>query len=96
MVRTLFFGLFIVLLSLSACRNEPEKVDFSTQVKPIINKHCISCHGGVKRNANFSLLFREDALDTAESGKPAIIPGDPEHSEFVRRLTIHDPEERMP
>ncbi|MFN8314137.1 MAG: DUF1553 domain-containing protein [Cyclobacteriaceae bacterium] len=96
MVRTLFFGLFFVLLSLSACRNEPEKVDFSTQVKPIINKHCISCHGGVKRNANFSLLFREDALDTAESGRPAIIPGDPEHSEFVRRLTIHDPEERMP
>ena len=37
-------------------------IDYSTQVKPIINKHCISCHGGVKRNADFSLLFRADAL----------------------------------
>lgn len=96
MVRTLIFGLFSIFLALMACKNKPEKVDFSTQIKPIINKNCISCHGGVKRNANFSLLFREDALDTAESGKPAIIPGDPEHSELIRRLTIHDPEERMP
>jgi hypothetical protein len=96
MLRTISFGLFSLFLGLLACQKNPEKVDFSTQIKPIINKHCISCHGGVKRNANFSLLFREDAMDTAESGKPAIIPGDPEHSELVRRLTVHDPEERMP
>lgn len=96
MLRIYIFGLFSTFLALSACQNKPEKVDFSTQVKPIINNHCIACHGGVKRNANFSLLFREDALDTAESGKPAIVPGDPEHSELIRRLTIHDPEERMP
>ena len=73
-----------------------ERIDFSTQIKPIINKNCIVCHGGVKRNSNFSLLFHQDALDTAESGKPAIIPGDPEHSEMLRRLTLRDPEERMP
>jgi hypothetical protein len=75
---------------------EKERIDFSTQVKPIINKHCISCHGGVKRNGDFSLLFREDALDTVESGKYAIIPGHPEDSEMIRRLTLTDPEERMP
>ena len=72
------------------------KIDFSTQVKPILNKRCISCHGGVKRNADFSLLFRQEALDTTESGKLAIVAGDPEHSEMIRRLTLKDPEERMP
>ena len=72
------------------------KIDFSAQVKPILNKRCISCHGGVKRNAHFSLLFRQEALDTAESGKLAIIPGDPGHSELVRRINANDPEERMP
>ncbi len=73
------------------------KVDFNTQVKPIFNKKCIVCHGGVKRQADFSLLFRSEALAPNKSGKPAIIPGDPGHSEMIRRLTqSKDPEERMP
>jgi hypothetical protein len=71
-------------------------VDFNTEVKPIFNKKCITCHGGVKRKAGFSLLFRADALAETESGKPAIVPGDPDHSEMIRRLTVNDPEERMP
>lgn len=73
-----------------------ESVDFSADVKPILNKHCISCHGGVKRNANYSLLFRHEALDTAESGKTPIVPGDASHSELIRRITSTDPEVRMP
>src|SRR4249920_3161737 len=71
-------------------------IDFNTQVKPIFNKKCITCHGGVRRKSNFSLLFRADALAKNKSGKPAIIPGDPDHSEMIRRLTINDPDERMP
>ncbi|MEO6547672.1 MAG: DUF1553 domain-containing protein [Ferruginibacter sp.] len=73
-----------------------DKVDFSTQVKPIINNKCISCHGGVRAKGGFSLLFREDALAKTASGKFAIIPGDPENSELVRRINYKDPEERMP
>ncbi|MEX2234788.1 MAG: DUF1553 domain-containing protein [Cyclobacteriaceae bacterium] len=73
-----------------------KKIDFSAQVKPILNKHCISCHGGVKRSANFSVLFRNEALDTTESGKFGIVPGDLEHSEMIRRITSTDPEVRMP
>jgi hypothetical protein len=72
------------------------KIDYNTQVKPILNKKCISCHGGVKRKAGFSLLFRSEALDTTESGKPAIIPGSPERSELIKRIKSSDPEERMP
>ncbi|MBY0436375.1 MAG: DUF1549 domain-containing protein, partial [Cyclobacteriaceae bacterium] len=89
------FTVFLVVF-LTGCKQEPSRVDFSTQIKPIINKNCISCHGGVKRNSGFSLLFHQDALDTAESGKPAIIPGDPDHSELITRLGLSDPEERMP
>jgi hypothetical protein len=73
-----------------------EKIDYNTQVKPILNKNCIACHGGVKKKAGFSVLFRSEALDTTESGKPAIIPGDAANSEFIKRLTHTDPNERMP
>jgi hypothetical protein len=89
----LLFLLALLLFS-PGCK-EPE-IDFNTEIKPILNKHCISCHGGVKRNGNFSVLFRDEALDTTESGKRGIIPGDPDHSEMIRRITSTDPEERMP
>lgn len=71
-------------------------VDFSTDVKPILNKHCISCHGGVKKNAGFSLLFEEEAFASTESGLPAIVPGDVKSSSFIQRLHEKDPELRMP
>ncbi len=73
-----------------------EKIDYITDVKPIFNKKCIACHGGVKAKSNFSLLFREDALKPAKSGKYPIVPGKPGESEMIRRITEKDEEERMP
>ena len=73
-----------------------ENVDFSSQIKPILNDNCISCHGGVKKNGGFSLLFEKEALADTKSGKPAIIPGDASGSELIRRIKEHDPEFRMP
>ena len=72
------------------------RVDFNTEVKPIINAKCITCHGGVRAKGGFSLLFREDAFAKTESGRPAIVPGDPDHSEMIRRISSSDPEVRMP
>jgi Protein of unknown function (DUF1553)/Protein of unknown function (DUF1549)/Planctomycete cytochrome C len=89
----LFFGL---IFQISSCNVFKAKVDYSADVKPIINKHCISCHGGVKKQSGFSLLFKEEAFAKAKSGKYAIIPGDADGSELIRRITNSDPEERMP
>ena len=96
MKRRFEIFLFAGAISIWFTGCKEDKIDFSAQVKPILNKRCISCHGGVKRNAEFSLLFRKEALDTAESGKLAIIPGDPSHSELIRRINSKDPEIRMP
>lgn len=85
----LFLGCFLIT-------NSERKIDFSTDVKPILNGKCISCHGGVKAKGGFSVLFREEALAKTESGRPAIIPGNPKESEMIRRLTLDDASERMP
>jgi hypothetical protein len=90
------FNVFLLFFCCLFAACQEKKIDFSSEVKPILNKRCISCHGGVKQNGGFSVLFRQEALDTTESGKYAIIPGDPAHSEMIRRLTLKDPEERMP
>lgn len=91
------FTVFIVLLVFTlVVLNREEEVDFNSEVKPILNKHCISCHGGVKKNGGFSVLFEEEAMAITESGKPAIIPGNPKGSELISRLYEDDPEQRMP
>ncbi len=92
----IIIAIFIVAVIVFIFSTSRQIVDFNTQVKPIINKNCITCHGGVRRQANFSLLFRSDALAKAKSGKYPIIPGDPDHSEMIRRITLKDPEDRMP
>src|SRR3990170_2931207 len=92
----LVIGLLVAAVISYLVLKPSKKVDFSVDVKPILNKKCITCHGGVKAKAGFSVMFREDALANTESGKPAIIPGDPDGSEMIRRITVNDPEERMP
>ncbi len=97
--NTKIIGLLtIVVVAASAfiVNSSSHTIDFNTEVKPILNKKCITCHGGVRRQSGFSLLFRSEALAKAKSGKPAIIPGDPDHSEMIRRLKLKDPEDRMP
>lgn len=88
--------LLLLLLLANWVGLNQEPVHFNTQVKPIFNKKCISCHGGVKKNGGFSMMNRAEMLRPNESGKPAIVPGKPNESELMRRITHHDPEERMP
>src|SRR5690554_1087030 len=73
-----------------------EQIEFNRDIRPILNKNCIACHGGVKQSGGFSLLFPDEALSINESGKPAIVPGSPQESEMIQRITHHDPELRMP
>jgi hypothetical protein len=56
-------------LFVSACTGTDPRVDFNADIRPILNTKCISCHGGVKESAGFSLFSREDALDTTRSLK---------------------------
>ncbi|MCL6265047.1 DUF1553 domain-containing protein [Flagellimonas myxillae] len=101
MKKQLYYGIaaIVVLTLVGLLWNKikpTDRVDFATQVKPILNKKCISCHGGVKKNAGFSVLFEEEALGNTEAGRPAIIPGNASASEMIKRLKEKDPELRMP
>lgn len=83
------------LLSVFSCSGKKE-IDFNTQVRPMLNNNCLGCHGGVKKQSELSFLFMEEALLPAKSGKPAIIPGNANGSELIKRVTSLDPEVVMP
>ncbi len=72
--------------------------DFTRDVRPILSGICFKCHGpdDQSRKAGLRLDLREDALKSGESGETSIVPGKPEKSEFIRRITSSDPDEIMP
>lgn len=92
----LLLSIILVIAFIVLAIYPKQTIDFNTQVKPILNKKCITCHGGVKQQGGFSVLFREEALQKTESGNYAIVPGKPGQSEMIKRITATDPEERMP
>jgi hypothetical protein len=71
-------------------------VDFSRDIRPIFNQNCTSCHGGVRQKNGVSFIFREEALGTGKSGRRTIVPGNPDASELMARVTSKDPDVRMP
>ena len=65
-----------------------EKVDFVNHIKPIFEKHCVSCHGPVEPDS-----FR---IDDSEDALAYIEPGDAEESDLYLSLVSDDEEELMP
>ncbi|MCI0539557.1 MAG: PSD1 and planctomycete cytochrome C domain-containing protein [Verrucomicrobiales bacterium] len=71
-------------------------VDFSRDIRPLLNKQCTTCHGGVKRAGGVSFLGRDLAMTPAKSGAIPVRPGNPGESELIRWITEQDEDERMP
>ena len=73
-------------------------VDFNRDVRPILSDHCYACHGfdDQTRKASLRLDLKETALRGGKSGKPAVVPGQPEASDLVARILTTDPDDHMP
>lgn len=85
------------LASVQALRAE-EPVSFNRDIRPILSDTCYACHGPDMNalQAGLRLDIREVALAPADSGERAIVPGDPEASELLRRVLSDDDGEKMP
>jgi Protein of unknown function (DUF1553)/Protein of unknown function (DUF1549)/Planctomycete cytochrome C len=77
---------------------DDNKVSFNRDIRPILSDTCFQCHGPDehKRQAGLRLDQRGAALEPAESGRAAIVPGTVEASELVRRIVSDDPDLKMP
>ena len=73
-----------------------EKVDFSNQVKPILEAACTHCHGAEKDKGDFRLHTKEDMMKGNENG-PGLTAKDATKSAIYTTLILpHDDEMVMP
>ncbi|MFP6692051.1 MAG: c-type cytochrome domain-containing protein, partial [Pirellulales bacterium] len=95
--RCFWFAAIGVCLIESAAADE-SLVDFNREIRTILSNNCFKCHGPDKkeRQSGLRLDQQQAAYGEAESGEIAIVPGKPEQSELIRRITLDDPEETMP
>lgn len=73
-------------------------VDFDRDIRPILSENCYKCHGpdDGARKAKLRFDIRSEALKPAKSGDIPIVPGSPEKSQMIVRITASDPDDRMP
>lgn len=68
---------------------------FGGAVHPVLEKHCLSCHGAEKKKGEYRMETFAALLAGGKSGKAAIVPGDLLHSELVRRLSLEPEDEKL-
>ncbi|MBT3843021.1 MAG: hypothetical protein HOF61_12685, partial [Verrucomicrobia bacterium] len=89
-MRTL---LAILLSGVGAMAQEPvdtgklpmpaeRKVDFATDILPLLERSCLKCHGDKRPKSDYRLTSRDSALKGGELGV-AILPGDSANSPLV-------------
>jgi uncharacterized protein DUF1553/uncharacterized protein DUF1549/concanavalin A-like lectin/glucanase superfamily protein/cytochrome c len=82
----------------SACAFlQGQTVDFNRDVRPIVSDKCYTCHGPDEAKRTSKLRFDIESAAKADlGGRFAIVPGQPDKSELVRRITNENKALRMP
>lgn len=82
---------FYIIAFLSTMLPLGAQVDFAHEVVPLLQKHCVECHGGEKSKGGLSMNTRALVLEA-----DVLEPGNPGKSLLIEVLTAEDPDDRMP
>src|SRR5687767_9029636 len=84
--------LLVLLFGVPSFAEEAPK--FGRDVLPILSESCFSCHGPDERHRKAKLrLDVREAATAVKDDVAAIVPGNPDMSEVIRRITSNDPDE---
>jgi mono/diheme cytochrome c family protein len=81
----LFFSCGLVARGGNQLSSAEKAKFFESQVLPILQANCITCHGGEKVRSGFKLISRDDLLKGGKRG-PAISLGRPDESLLIRAV----------
>tara|TARA_R110002096_G_scaffold292391_4_gene486933 strand:- start:4720 stop:7716 length:2997 start_codon:yes stop_codon:yes gene_type:complete len=72
-------------------------VEFNRDIRPLLSDRCFQCHGPDEETVEAGLRLDSFEHATADlGGHAAIVPGDPEQSELLFRISEHAEDDIMP
>ena len=71
-------------------------VDFTRDVRPILQERCFACHGSDKQKSGYRLDSREAAMQGGDSGDAAILVGKSAASPLIQFVSGLDADKLMP
>src|SRR5438105_12335462 len=80
------------LLPLALDAQEPRKIEFNRDIRPILSNNCFVCHGP-DNNLRKAKLRLDDEKDAHAK---VIVKGEPLVSEMFSRLVTDDADKKMP
>ncbi len=82
----------MVTCAFGAAATEGGKLEYNRDIRPILAENCFACHGAdsAARKAGLRLDHPEYAIAPRKDSQPAIVPGKPDESALVRRITATD------
>lgn len=87
----------VSLVSVVLPTHAQETVDFNRDIRPLLSGNCLVCHGPDEASREADLRLDTEAGSQVDlGGYAAIVPGDPDASELLERLTTDDGDMRMP
>ena len=108
MKKYIIFGIIVVVagllygvIDLAKAKKEKEPlISYNRDIRPVLSDKCFSCHGPdvSKVKAGLRLDLPTSAFAELEKNKGhfAIVPGNPEKSELIKRISSNDPAIMMP
>lgn len=97
--QRLNFACCVTLMTLLVTSvSRADEVAYTRDIRPLLSGRCFKCHGPDQetREAGLRLDDAVSAQAELESGERAIVPGHPEQSEFIARITAEEDYLRMP
>ena len=78
-------------------RSDPVVIRYGRDIRPILSDRCFLCHGPDRETQAVGLRLDNRAEAIADrDGMAAIVPGDPDASLLIERITESDPADLMP
>ncbi len=108
MKKYIIFGILLVVAGLlygvidlaNAKKQKENLISYNRDIRPVLSDKCFSCHGPdvSKVKAGLRLDLPASAFAELEKNKGhfAIVPGNPEKSELIKRISSNDPAIMMP
>jgi Protein of unknown function (DUF1553)/Protein of unknown function (DUF1549)/Planctomycete cytochrome C len=85
--------LFVMLI---AAELQATPIDFARDVRPILERHCYSCHGADQQKSGLRLDIKSEAFKGGDGYGPSIIAGRPDESPLIQFISQEDADLQMP